>query len=138
MTGIIQTFLSSLADLEKAKTMITPNARFIAVRSENYPELPLYGTFAGYSGLEAFVTGLRDAFDTQSFQIDHAIENASIGAAFGKFSHIVKATNKPFSSHWAVMCQFQHGKISLYRFFEDNAALEEAFLCRTTCKELVE
>ncbi|WP_417267263.1 nuclear transport factor 2 family protein [Celeribacter baekdonensis] len=137
MTSLIQTFLASLNDLERAKTLITPDARFIAVRAEQYPDLPLYGTFLGHQGLEDFVVGLRKAFDTQSFHLDHVIENGEIGAAFGRFEHRIRTTEKVFRSHWAVMCEFQDGKISLYRFFEDTAALEDAMGCRTHSKESI-
>lgn len=135
MTEIIRTFFSSLSDLDKAKGLITPDAKFIAVRAADYPDLPLYGTFIGPEGLARFVTGLREAFDTQSFQVDHVVESEVTGAAFGRFEHRIRHTGKTFRSHWAVMCEFRQGKISLYRFFEDTAALEEAMERKTTCKE---
>ncbi len=131
MSTRIETFFASLADLNKAITLITPEAQFVAVRAETYSDLPIYGTYVGYQGLRDFVTGLRQCFDTQLFVIDHIVENDTLGAAFGRFDHRVRATDKPFKSRWAVMCQFEDGKISSYQFYEDTAALEEAMNCRT-------
>lgn len=137
MTSLIRTLLSNLKDIEKVKQLISNDAKFIAIRSQSYPELPIYGTFTGHDGVELFLTTLRDTFDTQQFHIDHVIETPEHGAAFGRFEHRVRATGKMFRSHWAVMCAFEDGKISLYRFFEDSAALEEALETRTICKERI-
>lgn len=137
MTNLIQTFLASLNDLETAQSLVTADARFIAVREESYPELPLYGTFVGHDGLSTFVDGLRAHFDTRSFVLDRSIENAAFGAAFGRFEHRIRTTGRLFRSHWAIYCAFDAGKISEYRFYEDTAALEEAMEVQTRCKETV-
>lgn len=131
----IETFLTSLSNLDQAKSLVTETARFIAVREQSYPDLPLYGTFIGHTGLEQFALGLREAYDTQQFQIDHILENEVMGAAFGQFEHRIRATDEFFRSHWALLCEFDGAKISMYRFYEDTAALEEAIQVRTVCKE---
>lgn len=135
MNGIIKTLMSNLRDIDKVKQLVTDDTRFIAIRSQSHEELPIYGTFSGHEGVEQFLNLLRETFDTQQFHIDHVIETPVRGAAFGRFEHRVRANGKMFRSHWALMCEFQNGKISLYRFFEDSAALEEALECRTSCKE---
>lgn len=135
--SIIRTFLASLGDLDKAQQLVTPEARFIAVREQVDSTLPLYGTFIGRQGLKAFTEGLRRAFDTQMFKVDAVLENDTIGFASGRFEHRIRATDAIFRSHWALMCEFEDGRISLYRFFEDTAALEEAAGIRTQCKETV-
>jgi uncharacterized protein len=135
MTGLIQTFFSSLGNLDRAKELVSEDVVFIAVRAERYSELPLYGTTVGYAGLEVFVSNLRAAFDTQSFLVDHVIESETKGAAFGRFEHRIRATGRLFRSHWAVFCEFADGKITTYRFYEDTAALEEAMERRTECRE---
>lgn len=137
MTAYIKPFLASLNDLSHAKTLITADCQFIAVRAETYADLPLYGTFIGPEGLEVFVSGLRAAYDTQSFDIDHVIETETVGAAFGRFAHRITTTDEIFRSHWGLLCTFRRGKIATYRFYEDTAALEEAFHCRTQCRETV-
>lgn len=137
MSDRIRKFLSSLGDLDHASHLITPDAEFIAVRAETYPELPLYGTFRGATGLAAFVAGLRAVYDTQSFDVDFVLESETVGFAAGRFDHIIRDTGHHFRSHWVVMCQFEGDRIALYRFYEDTAALEEAMAVRTQCKELI-
>ncbi|SMX29993.1 SnoaL-like domain protein [Pelagimonas phthalicica] len=135
MTSRIETFLASLSDLDQATTLITEDAKFIAVRAETYADLPLYGTYTGSEGLRAFIAALRQHFDTQSFVVDDVIENDTTGAAFGRFEHIIRQTRKTFRSHWALKTTFHKGKLSSYHFYEDTAALEEAMNQRTTSKE---
>lgn len=135
--SIIRTFLASLGDLDKAQRLVDPEAKFIAVREKPDSSLPLYGTFIGHDGLKVFTDGLRSAFDTQMFKVDTVLENNKIGFASGRFEHRIRATDAMFRSHWALMCEFKDGRISLYRFFEDTAALEEATGIRTQCKETV-
>lgn len=137
MSSKIETFFASLSDLEVAQTLITETCEIIGVREETYPELPIYGKRIGPDGLDAFVQSLRSAFDTQSFHVDHVFETDTTGAAFGRFEHRVKTTDKMFRSHWALQCTFEDGKMSLYRFYEDTAALEEGFAVKTQCKETV-
>ena len=116
MTSRIKNFLAGLSDLESAKQHITDDCHFIAVRSETYDAMPLYGTFRGLNGLQAFVSGLRAHFDTQSFAVDHVIETETLGAAFGRFEHLVKPTGAMFRSHWGLLCSFKGGKNFLLSF----------------------
>ena len=133
--SIIRRFVGSLNDLDRAKTFVDPEARFIAVRERSDETLPLYGVFVGHDGLEAFVGGLRAHFDTRMFKVDAVIEAGELGFAAGRFEHRIRATDRLFRSHWSVMCAFRDGRITLYRFFEDTAALEEAMGARTLCRE---
>ena len=135
MSERIRNFLSSLTDLDQAKKLMTPDVRIIAVREKSYDALPLYGTFMGHDGLVEFVSRLRTQFDTQQFNIDASLESEELGYASGRFEHRIRTTGRHFVSHWAVMCEFRDGQIALYRFYEDNAALEEAVGSRTICKE---
>lgn len=135
MSEIIRTFLSSLGDLDTARKLVTPDVRFIAVREQRYANLPLYGTFEGHDGMVDFISGLRAYFDTQHFHIDSVLESEKLGFASGRFEHRIRTTGRLFKSHWAVMCKFREGKIELYRFYEDNAALEEAMNSQTECRE---
>lgn len=135
--GIIRSFFARFGDLEQAKKLVDPAAQLIGVRARLYPELPLYGTFVGHDGLERFIGGLRRAFDTRMFVIDAAIENDDIGFASGRFEHRVRQTGALLRGHWTVMCRFKDGTITHYRFYEDTAALEEAWGVRTECRETV-
>jgi len=135
--SVIRRFLGSLSDLDQAKTLVDPEARFIAVREQFDETLPLYGTFVGHDGLVDFVGGLRAHFDTRMFTVDAVIETDELGFAAGRFEHRIRATDRLFRSHWSVLCAFRNGRITLYRFFEDTAALEEAMGVHTLCRESV-
>ncbi|WP_165390154.1 nuclear transport factor 2 family protein [Thalassococcus sp. S3] len=137
MTHIISAFFSNLGDLEKAKAFVDPDAIFVGVREHPDVNLPIYGTFRGHDGMMRFVGALKDAFDTQLFEIDMVHENPTEGFATGRFEHRVKRTGALFRSRWALFAQFRDGRISHYRFFEDTAALEEALGVRTICREAV-
>jgi ketosteroid isomerase-like protein len=135
--GIIRSFFASFDDPDRTKALVHPEAELIGVRAGSYPDLPLYGTFVGHDGLERFVAGLRRAFETELFAIDHVLEDAEAGFASGRFRHRVRSTGAVLQSHWAVACRFDAGRIVRYRFFEDTAALEQAFGVHTTCRETV-
>lgn len=137
MAAKIHAFFQSLKDVEAAKRLIAPDAVFIAARAKSYPDLPVYGTYRGHEGFSRFVAQLRESFDTKLFQIDHALENEETGFASGRFSHRVRKTGDMFDSHWAVLFKFKDGLVAHYRFYEDTAALEEAFAVRTrSCEDV--
>lgn len=135
MSGIIATFFASVRDLEAVKALVDPDATFVGVRAGNYPDLPLYGTFIGHDGLHRFLAGLASAFEPQRFVIDHELESETVGFASGRFEHRLRANNRLLRSHWAVRCHFRDGKIIRYRFYEDTAALEDAFNVHTQSRE---
>jgi uncharacterized protein len=137
VASIIREFFASFGDLERARALVDPEAQFVGVRAQSYPELPLYGTFTGHDGLARFMDGLRNAFDTQFFAIDAEIENDELGFASGRFEHRVRHTDALLRGHWALMCRFRNRRITFYRFYEDTAALEEAFGVQTACRETV-
>jgi ketosteroid isomerase-like protein len=46
---------------------------------------------------------------------------------YGRLKHIARATGRPFASDWALVMKFDEaGKLALYHFYEDTAALEWA------------
>ncbi len=106
--------------------LVAPDALFIGVREQPSDHVPIYGTYRGHNEIPNFFGTLRSLFDTQHFEIHHAIEQGDIAMATGVFHHRVKATGKDFHSHWACFCTKSDGKIKSYRFYEDTAALEAA------------
>src|SRR6478672_6074507 len=53
----------------------------------------LYGAYQGRT------------FDTQAFHVLQVIGDGDTAFAHGTFTHLVKATGKPFSSSWALRCR---------------------------------
>lgn len=137
MAGIIRNFLDNFGNLEKTKLLVTPDVTFIGAREQSYPELPIYGTFIGHSGLERFMAGLGRAFKPQLFVIDEEVEEEHVGFVCGRFEHQIRDTGVLLRAHFAIMCRFKDGKIASYRIYEDTAALEEAFGIKTESRETV-
>jgi ketosteroid isomerase-like protein len=138
MTGIIRSFFESFAEPDRAKQLVHHDAVLIGVRASSYPGLPLYGTFVGHAGLDRFIGQLQATFDTQVFVIDGELENDEIGYANGRFEHRLRANDALLRSHWAVTCRFRDHRIIHYRFYEDTAALEQAYGVRSTSHETVD
>jgi len=86
----------------------------------------LYGAYHGRAGVEEFLANLGRTFDTQAFHVLQVIGDGDTAFAHGTFTHLVKATGKPFSSSWALRCRVHDGRIAEYHFFEDSAAYAEA------------
>ncbi|MBT8154253.1 nuclear transport factor 2 family protein [Epibacterium ulvae] len=137
MTHFIDRFFVALMSPEGAAHMIADDAKIIAVREARYEALPLYGTYTGPDGFTAFFNELRRIFDTQLFEVDHTMADAARGFAAGRFIHRVRATDKLFHSHWTLYAEFTGDKLTLYRFYEDTAALEETNGVRTQSQEHV-
>lgn len=134
--SLIEDFFKTLktGDLEALLALIHPKAEIIGVRETADDRMPIYGTFRGPDGMRAFVDILRSSFETELFEVDTIMEDDIRGFACGRFRHKVRMTGRLFVSNWALYAEFQDGKISLYRFHEDTAALEAAFGV-TTAKE---
>lgn len=134
MTNLVDRFFAALLSPEGANSMIAPDAKIVAVREQSYAELPLYGTYRGPEGFTEFVAELRRIFDTQLFQVDHTMADTKRGFAAGRFIHRVRDTDRLFHSHWTLYAEFEGEQLTLYRFYEDTAALEEA--CGVTTRSL--
>ena len=137
MSGIISRFFAAFGDFGRVAPLVHPDVRLVGVRAASYPELPLYGTFVGHDGLRRFMAGLRDAFEPQLLEIDAELESTEIAFACGRFEHRVRRSGAQHRSHFAVVCHLRDHKIVHYRFFEDTAALEEAFGVHTQSLEQV-
>lgn len=98
----------------------------IAVRETDRNETQIYGTYKGTDGAKAFISNLGNAFDTKAFSVDNVIGEGNIAFANGKFTHVVKASGKTFSSDWALMCVIKDDKIFEYHFYEDSDKFSEA------------
>lgn len=124
----VQAFFAAFGkgDLEALVQTFDPNAVITAVRPGNRSANEIYGTYKGHAGVREFVAGLGAAFQTQAFTVDQVIGEGETVFASGKFTHLVKATGKTFSSDWALKCTVRNGKIVTYHFFEDSAAYLKA------------
>ena len=127
--GVIETLFDKLksGDMDGLLEIIHPDAVIIGVREQENARMPIYGTYRGPEGMRMFVGTLRTAFETELFEVGHIMETDGKGFACGRFRHKVRHTGRLFESAWALYAEIEDGKLSLYRFFEDTAALEASF-----------
>lgn len=124
---LVEFFKSAKTDEQRMLSFVADNAKYIAIKEEPNEKCFLYGTYVGHEGFKQLFTNLTEAFETQKFEFLGIIGENDTVMAYGYFEHIVKSTGKLFCSHWSLVATFQNGKIIVCRFFEDTAALEEAF-----------
>lgn len=95
MTVIEQFFATYRAgDMSGVEALACEDASFVAVRKDNDPRIPIYGTYAGREVMQLLPRRLSDAFDTVSFVINDVLEIVTIGFASGYFRHEVRETGK--------------------------------------------
>lgn len=111
----------------KLKDLVSKDCQIITERGGDQVPHPIYGTFNGVHGAELFFSNLKRTFDTQKFEIPDVFGDANRACAHGTFSHQVVRTGYIFDSDWCAVFKIQHGNISFYQFYEDTAALEQAF-----------
>lgn len=97
-----------------------------AVRSAERQGTQIFGTYQGKEGAKTFLTNLGSHFDTKAFSVTNLIGEGDVAFANGKFTHVVKANGKTYSSNWALMCRIQDEKIVEYHFYEDSEKFAEA------------
>lgn len=124
---LVEFFKAAKTDEQRMLSFVADNAKYIAIKEELNEQCFLYGTYVGHEGFKQLFANLTKAFETQKFEFLGIIEENHTVMAYGYFEHIVKSTGKLFCSHWSLVATFQDGKIVECRFFEDTAALEEAF-----------
>jgi uncharacterized protein len=113
-------------NLEKLVSLFASDAHIMAVRDvPNAPE-QLHGRYSGQEGVRDFLSRVGATLDTQAFRVDAMGGDGELAFARGSFTHLVKRTQKPFSSEWALLCTVQNGQIKEYRFYEDSAAFSAA------------
>ena len=124
----VQAFFNAFGrgDFQGILNSFHEDCTIIAVREGERADKQLYGSYTGIGGLKEFLGNLGHAFDTKAFAVDHLIGEGNVAFASGTFTHNIKATGKPYSSGWSLMCIVEDGKIKAYHFYEDSASFVEA------------
>ena len=112
--------------MEAAMAITSPEAAFISTNPNSNPDNPMHGTFIGHEGAKAFFGGFAEILEPGDFVITAAFGDETHAALYGTLKHTVRATGKPFESDWALITQFDNGRLVLYHFYEDTEALAEA------------
>ncbi|WP_414620552.1 nuclear transport factor 2 family protein [Calothrix sp. CCY 0018] len=123
---IIERFFTILSSqgIDAALDLVTTDTVFEA---QGPSSVPIYGCYKGHQGVRQFISILQDEFDTEKFEIRKSIENSEIAFAFGYMQHRVIKTDRVFYSEFALYCQIRDNRISVYKMFEDTAALFTAY-----------
>jgi uncharacterized protein len=123
-----QTFLNLIFTnkINEALKLVAPDAKFISARPISHPAIPIYGTFVDHSGISDFFKTLGEMLEPGDFNITAAFSEGEHVAMCGKLRHVSRKTHRDFASEWALVCRVHSGKIVLYQFYEDTAALEAA------------
>jgi len=99
----------------------------IVIELEGPTAVPLYRHYTGKEEARQFIESLGEAFQTQKFEVSTLIGADNTVMAAGAFDHLVKSTGKHFASPWALRCEIKDEKIARYQFYENTAAVVEAF-----------
>ncbi|MFV0385533.1 nuclear transport factor 2 family protein [Paracoccus sp. (in: a-proteobacteria)] len=113
-------------EMDQALAMVAPDAHLIGSRPEPSSDNPIFGTHIGPNGARAFFTAFGEVIEPGEFNITDKFGTDTQACLYGQFRHKVRATGRPFPSDWALVTQVSSGKLVLYHFYEDTAALAEA------------
>lgn len=128
LTNTVKQFLENVftGKMEEALSVVHADAKIIPSRPQSGSRNPIYGCYTGPEGMQKMFTTFGKLLEPGSFDIDKSFAEREHVAMHGKLKHHSRNTGKDFASDWALICKVKNGKIMLYHFYEDTAALEEA------------
>ena len=125
---IVQRFLQHVfaGEMDQALGLTTDETKYISTRPVPDVNMPTYGTFIGYAGAQHFFGQFAEMLVPGDFVVESAFSEGEHVAMYGSLCHLSRHTGKEFASDWAMICRVKEGRIALYHFYEDTAALERA------------
>ncbi|WP_137937689.1 nuclear transport factor 2 family protein [Chitinivorax sp. B] len=126
--AIVDQFLQHVftGQIHAALALIHPEALIIPSRATPSPDNPLYGRFIGPSGMQTMLQHFASVLKPGQFDIQGRLCDGNQVALYGQLRHQSTATDKWFSSDWALIAKVEAGQLVHYHFYEDTAALESA------------
>ncbi len=113
--------------LPEALAACAEDVAFISTRPEASERVRAYGTHRGHAGASTFFRIFGETLEPGAFEVHDTIAQGQHVVMYGRLKHTARATGRPFASDWALVMKFDDaGKLSLYHFYEDTAALEWA------------
>lgn len=106
--------------------LLSDDARIIFGRATPSEANPLYGTWVGQEGARTVFERFGELIEPGEVVVKHRLSTQGVVVIYGTMRHSARATGRPFPSDWVLFARVQGGKITLYHFFEDTAALEHA------------
>ena len=124
-----QQFLADIftGKLPEALVACAEDVVFISTRPEPSEQVRAYGRYSGHAGAIDVFQAFGEMLEPGEFEIYDTIAQGQHVMMYGRLKHIARATGRPFASDWALVMKFDEaGKLALYHFYEDTAALEWA------------
>jgi uncharacterized protein len=90
-------------------------------------EIPYAGTYRGREGVAEFFNKLGGAVVFESMEPQEFVTGPDSIAVLGSDRTRVRSTGKPLEKRWAMVFDFEDGRVCGFRAFEDTAAIVEAF-----------
>ncbi|WP_175780173.1 nuclear transport factor 2 family protein [Burkholderia anthina] len=124
----VQTFLDHMFSGRRtdALALVADDCRLIAGRPQSGDATALYGTYVGPAGAAELFRRFDEHLEPGRFDVDARFADGEHVGMYGALRHRGRATGHEFVSDWALMCRVRHGRLTLYHFYEDTAALEAA------------
>lgn len=122
-------FLSNVftGELDAALAACADDVVFISTRPDAFERVAAYGSHVGHEGARRFFQIFADTLEPGEFEVQATIAQGAHVVMYGRLKHTARATGRPFASDWALIMRFNDdGKLALYHFYEDTAALEWA------------
>lgn len=127
--SVAEQFLADVftGKMSEALNRCAEDVRFVPTRPQGSDKVRMYGTYQGREGGEAFFRGFGELLEPGDFVVLDKVSDDRHVVMYGTLRHKARNTGKEFASDWALVMKFDHaGKIVLYHFYEDTAALEQA------------
>lgn len=122
-------FLSNVftGELDAALAACADDVVFISTRPDASERVAAYGSHVGHEGARRFFQIFADTLEPGEFEVQATIAQGAHVVMYGRLKHTARATGRPFASDWALIMRFNDdGRLALYHFYEDTAALEWA------------
>jgi hypothetical protein len=96
-------------------------------QSSDSPEIPYSGRYRGHEGAAQFFQKIGATLDVKTFEPSTFLASGNEVISTGAWSGTARSTGKTFKAEWAMRFVFDRsGKISLFRPYEDTAAIAAA------------
>ena len=90
-------------------------------------DIPYAGARSGKSEVEQFFQSISSTINVSAFEPREFIEAGDKVVVLGQWAGTVKATNKNFTSRWAMVWTIANGKVKKFDCYEDTASTAAAF-----------
>jgi len=90
-------------------------------------DIPYAGARTGKPEVEKFFQQISSSINVSAFEPREFIEAGDKVVVLGGWAGTVKATNKNFTSRWAMVWTISNGKVKKFDCYEDSASTAAAF-----------